>query len=250
MPIPIPDPIPPPPASPGHGWLHARISPEILEGALIWIKKLPRYIVAEEVGSETEKLHYHCAIEVPVGIEAIKKRFQTECKAKGLVSKKGQENAYYGGVKELTDISYVCKEGKFTATQGFTADELEHYRAVGAARYGKSKPMTDAETPIIAHMGPEQYHGPKFKQTKTSMRAKFKEYLETKKGYDCTTITIYNYAASRNELIDHLTEFWENAFTTPQGAVCIEFALWSFATDEVRDLIKEANRTAIIKCLR
>lgn len=240
MPIPRPESL-----VPSGNWIHARFNVELKEGALEWIKKFPRYIVAEEVGSVTEKLHYHVAFESHIGLEAIKKRFQTQCKALGLVSKKGQESAYYGGVKELTDIYYVCKEGKYIAHQGFTDEELESYRLAGSIRY----PPKMQSVPIIVHMGQEPDHGPKFKTTKTSMRAKFKDYLE-QQGYDCQTITIENISAERDKLIDHLTEFWENAFTTPQGAVCVEFAQWSFATEEARDFIKDRNREAIKKCLR
>jgi len=223
--------------------IHARFSPELKENALEWIGLLSRYIVCEEVGSQTEKTHYHTCFDSNVGIEAIKKRFQTQCKALGLVSKKGQENAYYGGVKECTDMSYICKEGNFIASAGFSEEELEALRVEGHAKYCKPS------IPIVAQNITQEVVVLKKKQS-VSMRAQFVRHLKEQGWKENFSITCDYHSEKIDQMINQLTEFWQNAFTTPQGAVCIEHAKWVFANDDVREIIKLKNRAAIEKCLR
>jgi len=224
-------------------FIHARFSPELLEWATALVVSLqnPRYIIAEEVGKKTEKLHYHTCFESHIGLEAIKKRFQTQCKALGLVSKKGQENAYYGGVKECTDPSYICKEGKYIATLGYTPEQLESLRIEGMTKY---------TVPIVANNGTKIEYIHVLPKKASTMRAKFVEMLVSENWDKNQTITVHNYKQKCDEIIDACTDFWENAFTTPQGAVMVEHAKWVFADDDIRDLIKENNRNAIKKCLR
>jgi len=231
------------------GFVHARFSPELKEGALAWIQKLSRYIVAEEVGGATSKTHYHAAFKSDVGLEAIKKRFQTQCKALGLVSKKGQENAYYGGVKECTDISYICKEGKYIASGGFSDEELQDFHSVGQRRY--PTPTDTTGLGVVALMndppcGPVKYATP----VKTSMKEKFKHYLLYDVKLEKNCINPNNWTEMEEKLSDYLTEMWENAFTTPQGAVCIEYAKWIFADAAYRVILKKNNLAAIRRCLR
>lgn len=223
-------------------WIHARFSPELKEGALEWLQKLPRYIVCEEVGGVTEKTHYHACFDSDVGIEAIKKRFQTLCKAQGLVSKRGQENAFYGGVKECTDMSYICKEGNFTASAGFTRDELEALRSEGETKFKK--------TPIVAQDISQEYIVIKPAKKSVSMRAQFVRYMEEEGWKKNFQINPENQEEQEDYLIKKLTHFWENAFTTPQGVVCVEHALFVFADDDVREYIERKNIQAIKKCLR
>ena len=239
--------IPRPAAIDYPGFIHARFSPELKDGALIWLQKLSRYIVAEEVGGATSKTHYHAAFQSDVGIEAIKKRFQTQCKALGLVSKKGQENAYYGGVKECTDLSYICKEGKFIASGGFSDEELQDFHSVGSRRY----PAELTNVPIVANMNNGPSEPVRFKTpTRTTQKERFKNYLLYDVRLEKGCINPYNWEEMEEKLSDFLTEIWENAFTTPQGSVCIEYAKWIFANDEYRVIIKKNNIAAIRRFLR
>jgi len=92
---------------------------------------------------------------------------------------------------------------------------------------------------------------PRFKRASETMRAKFCKFLVQDNYWNKNeTITPDNYDLKIKELVDLMTDFWENAFTTPQGAVCIEHAKYVFANDEVRAIIRKSNQIAIIKCLR
>lgn len=84
-----------------------------------------------------------------------------------------------------------------------------------------------------------------------SMKAKFARHLEHEhewKKYE--EITLDNYTDKLHEAIEHLTDFWENAFTTPQGVVTVEHIVYIFGDEPVRKMLKARNQTSIIKCLR
>ena len=224
--------------------IQARFSPELREGALEWIGKNTRYLVGKELATRE---HYHAVFESDVGAEAIKKRFQSQCKALGLVSKKGQENAYYGGVKPCDDgaYEYAAKDGDIIASAGFTPEELESIRSKGNEKYNKqTAKLVVAVSPVAG----ETVLIPKKKAE--SMRAKFVRHMISQGWIVNRTICQDYYDSTCDKLINELTEFWENAFTTPQGAVCIEHAKWVFGNDNVRESIKHKNREAIKRMLR
>jgi len=224
--------------------IHARFSPEVKEFAIALIQglKQSRYIVCRETATRE---HYHAVFESPIGIEAIKKRFQAQCKSLGLVSKKGQENAYYGGVKECTDPSYVCKDGDIVISAGYTTEELEALRAEGDTKYNTHKRLIVAQSLNVQQVEV-------VKRKSESMRAKFVRYLKDEIGWVVGDHIHLDdsYDTLCDSLIDLCTEFWENAFTTPQGTVCVEYARWMFADDDVKDKLRAHNRCAIKKMLR
>lgn len=89
------------------------------------------------------------------------------------------------------------------------------------------------------------------KRASETMRAKFCKYLERDCHYHRNeSITMDNYPVKLDDLVDRMTDFWENAFTTPQGAVCVEHAKYIFGNDEYREYIRKRNIQAITKCLR
>ena len=82
------------------------------------------------------------------------------------------------------------------------------------------------------------------------MRAQFVRYMEEEGWKKNFQINPENQEEQEDYLIKKLTHFWENAFTTPQGVVCVEHALFVFADDDVREYIERKNIQAIKKCLR
>lgn len=128
--------------------IHARFSPELLE----WFKttQLPaisRGVLGEETGLKNEGLHYHCIWESDVGVESVKKRFQSACKAAGLAVARGKANAWYGGVKEWSpDMAYAAKAGKIISSPGVEEAELRTLIAVGKERHGHKLEL-DLKTP-------------------------------------------------------------------------------------------------------
>jgi len=221
--------------------IHVRFSPELLDWFVPSLKE-KRHIVSREQAS---RIHYHAIFESDVGVEAIKKRFQAQCKTLGLITKKGQENAYYGGVKEWSeDVSYACKDGDYVSTHGYSTEELEALRIKGDATFNKPLIVSGPSSPV----GKAVVLMPAKKSV--SMRAQFVRHLKEGGWQENKTLHHEYYDEKLAEMIDELTEFWANAFTTPQGAVCIEHAKWIFANDDVREIIKHKNRDALRKMLR
>lgn len=225
-------------------WVHARFNEPIKAPVLEWIEgHCSRYVVAEELA---DSLHYHAAFDTALGIESVKKKFQKACKDLGLKTERGKANAYYGGVKECTDTSYICKDGKIIASKGFMPQTIAALIQEGKEKYRKS------QIPMVPPMAVGEVIRIVEKPKKSiSMRAQFVRYMETEVQWkENTTITEETYVNDLDDLMDYLTVFWKNAFTTPQGAVCIEYAKWYFANDEVREGIKAKNRYALKKILR
>lgn len=84
-----------------------------------------------------------------------------------------------------------------------------------------------------------------------SMRAKFVNYLSKELHWHKESITLENRVSKKKEMIELLVDYWENAFTTPQGAACIEHAMWYFADEELNVELKlraVARLNEILRC--
>lgn len=84
-----------------------------------------------------------------------------------------------------------------------------------------------------------------------SMRSKFVQYLKTELHWSPGSITLENRVTKKREMIHLLVDFWENAFTTPQGAACIEHAMWYFADEPLNNVLKlraVARLEEILRC--
>lgn len=84
-----------------------------------------------------------------------------------------------------------------------------------------------------------------------SMRAKFVQYLKTELHWERESISLDNRVAKKRQMIEELVDFWENAFTTPQGAACIEHAMWYFADEALNKELKEravGRLNEILRC--
>jgi len=226
-------------------FLHIRFGPILLEwvqATLLPDLKPSQYVLCREYGSQLHGEHHHIALESPIGVEAIKKRFQAVCKSLGLVTLRGQENKYYGGVKEWVGIDYVCKEGVIVASSGYSPEELAAAEAAGKEKYRQETPVQV----VVASSLPTSEVVTIIKKKSESMRAKFVRYLSEEQGWKYNvSISLECWDQRCKELVDHLTEFWENAFTTPQAVVCIEHARWVFGDDDVRDLLKRKRYASI-----
>lgn len=125
---------------------------------------------------------------------------------------------------DLNELSEAAN-GEYAALVA-PATAIEHVGAVAHVAYTVQKP-----------------------RRKASMRELFIEHLR-KIGWVDGCINECNYEIKKNDLIDELTDFWENAFTTPNGCVAVEHAMYEFADDGARDLIKSKNRVCLRKNLR
>lgn len=147
-------------------FIHIRVGQVLFDYAdqLVVDLKAPRYIISEEVGGETEKVHRHMCIETELGIEGLKKRFQKQLKQLGLTGKRGHENEHYGGTRICDDEgAYVCKTGNIVGSKGYTESELSELIVKGAERYAnRMKPVIDASGVTVNPPAKPKFDGDKF----------------------------------------------------------------------------------------
>lgn len=97
-----------------------------------------------------------------------------------------------------------------------------------------------AATPVMVHKEPSK---------RLAQRIRFVKHLELK-GWLADDVKIWNLHEKFNELCDILTEWSENAFTTPNGAVSIQHALWIFSDIPARNYIKQKTSEHLRKSSR
>lgn len=84
---------------------------------------------------------------------------------------------------------------------------------------------------------------------RTPQRVRFVKHLELK-GWTTDCIKHWNLYEKLDELIEELTDWSENAFTTPNGSATVQHALWTFADVTARNTIKEKNKESLRKSIR
>lgn len=122
---------------------HFRVTPPTasydLSGALAHADK---YVVYEEVGEVTNKLHLHIYIESNASESTLKSDIRSGFRIP--VGQKGKASAYfcckYDAYKDPSP-AYVAKSGKCIASQGYTAEMLSQYEKTGLDRYVTKTPI-------------------------------------------------------------------------------------------------------------
>lgn len=122
---------------------HVRVGLELKDWWLTWVNgNSPKYVLTEEIGSETEGVHYHCVFEYAKKKDNIRKYINSELVRLELKGERGKENKYYGGLKDWNeDISYVLKDGKVIASVGYSEEEIQSKIEEGRTKYKEKKPV-------------------------------------------------------------------------------------------------------------
>jgi len=179
----------------------ARISPELKEWFCGWLaEKSSRYLVAEE---SAERIHYHIYMEIPLGAESVKKILSERCKSLGLITKRGQQNAFYGGVKpcDIDFVKYCLKsQASVDATtllyKGFEAEQITEWIVAGAKQHAEIQ-ANGHEAPIST-LTPDQ-------KRKMDMDKFCDELVQRLKGKcDIHEMTV---AAAHHEICKSLLQF-------------------------------------------
>lgn len=231
-------------------FVHARFTEPLKPWFTSWVStNSPRYIIAEEVGVKNEGLHYHTCFETSLGLDSIKKKFCQAAKDQGLQVAKGKANAYYGAVKECTDASYIVKEDKIILHHGYLEQTLKDLVQEGKQKFRRQL------APIVASPVAHTATIVKVKKSRP-MREKFIDYLLKERKWKAgqqfsmdhdDPIRYFN--RIETEVIDAATEYWEAAFTIPEGIRMVKHALWVFSCEETRECIKIKNSGGIRKNL-
>lgn len=136
---------------------HIRFAPELLEWFRVWLpKKSSRYVVGEEVGSETEQLHYHMNVKFNIKESAVRKAVNAELARQGLKGTAGTENKYYR-MKPVVFESYACKEGKIVLSSGYTTEEINELIAQGKKQFLEKADSPEQTQKQIAKKAKDDY---------------------------------------------------------------------------------------------
>lgn len=212
-----------------------------------------RAIVLHMNGKEAERPHYHIWFEsdVPRTNEAIKKRLRSYSP---VFDKPFSDWKFTLGSEGISNFvkwsNYVIDGSKGSKVLYETPDEthppLPDFPVVASGGAGASEASYGASE---ASAAPIKYTIQKARRSE-SMRSKFVTFLKTELHWERESITLYNRVTKKKEMIHALVDFWENAFTTPQGAACIEHAMWYFADEELGKELKDRAVTRLNEILR
>lgn len=118
---------------------HLRFTPQgtsyDISGLLLTV---PRYVIAKEVGTETEKAHYHVYMETDRCEKSLRNDIIKYLQIPKMA--RGQANTYYClKVDCYKDPSpaYVCKDGVIIDYKGYTEGEIQNYEVKGAVKFNK-----------------------------------------------------------------------------------------------------------------
>jgi len=222
-----------------------KISPEIQE-AIIEFPGV-KAIVLHTHGRSGEHPHLHVWYESPKAVtnQTVRNHYK---KLELFKDHSGQNDwSFRNHDSWETWATYVCKNPTHKVIKDYTRDGIKLSEISSTSVSGLILPALNVDPDLKT---PLSLAAPK-KRASESMRAKFCKYLENDCHYHRNeSITMDNYPTKLEDLVDRMTDFWENAFTTPQGAVCIEHAKYIFGNDDYRDYIRKKNIVAITRCLR
>jgi len=193
-------------------------------------------IVLHKIGKKGEHPHYHVWITgAPATCNTIKSRL----------------------IKHSSHIASAAK------TNGFwMAKAHDSYEAWGKYVMGNvsAEVLLDnpeaplpprAEVPVVAVGGAGTAPTVVIKKVTARLpqRVQFVKYLENK-GWEFDEVKEWNMYEKLDRIIEELTDWSENAFTTPNGAATVQHALYYFADTTARNVLKEKNKDAIKKSIR
>lgn len=231
---------------------HLRIHADLFDYVSSWVRTHnDRYVIgAREIGKKGETPHYHIWLDTKLSKESLKKVCQAACAAKGYKGERGKANAYYALLPWDDRFGYMTKTGVLE-WKGVPDDHPDLKPSLPTLLVSDVEGAKAEEASgLPASSSPIAYRIQK-PRSNESMRSKFVKYLEKERGYARECITPGNRVDMKKAFIDDLVDFWENAFTTPQGAACIEHAMWYFADEEFRKELKlraYARLNEILRC--
>lgn len=239
-----------PPGADKHLRFEKKEGLEQIQEALI---KFPgvKAIVLHTHGKSGEHPHLHCWFENANARPCTNQNVRDRMKKIEMLSHFSGQNewSFRNHDSWKTWCEYVTKNPTHKVLLDHTRDDVTLSEVSAGAVSGLILPASIIDPDLNTPAG---LNAPaRVKRASETMRAKFCKYLENDCHYHRNeTITMDNFPGRIDDLIERMTDFWENAFTTPQGAVCVEHAKYIFGNDEYRDYIKKRNAETIKKCLR
>lgn len=215
---------------------HLRLHATLFETVRLWVEsRVEKYVLgALETGKEGTP-HHHIWMDTPLSKETIKKQVQAAMAAKGYKGERGKANAYYALISWDNRFGYMTKHGVI-AWKGVPDDHpdlkpsLPTLIVADAPGAGTTAAADDAHPASSAT--PIAYRIQKPRKS-TKMKDLFVEHLRLECGYTPECITDDNLDEKTDEIIKLLLYFWKGAFEFKQGKIMIQFAVMTFASEEL-----------------
>lgn len=200
-------------------------------------------VVLHTMGKKGEHPHYHIWWEgdSPITNQTLRNRLKVY-------------SPVFGGFSGQNDWSFRNHDSYDTWCK-YTTSNLSHkvlkadQKLKDVSEAAKILPLSIvSDPPLSATVAPAVV-----RRAKLPMREKFIQYLKNDLAWVPGERFTVHSELTEDEMsdivIDAATEFWEMAFTIPEGARMVRHALWVFSSDEIRKSWLSKNRAAIKKCL-
>lgn len=215
---------------------HLRIG-KVSESALEALKVVDgvKAIVLHKRGKKGEHPHWHVWMEVgDISHEAVRKRLR-----------KHAVFATYSGNEDwsLRDHDSYDKWGRYVMDNPSAEVLLDN---------PESPLPPPVAIPVVASAAAQSGGAIvvlKKPTDRTPQRVRFVKHLEHK-GWEIDCVKEWQLSQKLDELIEELTDWSENAFTTPNGAATVQHAIWYFSDTMARAKIKQENKKSLRKSVR
>jgi len=215
-------------------------------------KNTTRYLIGAEEKGKNETPHYHIWAVTTKSPDSFRKQLKKVCQDKGLpVSQKGKANAYYSiSTPDANyDESYSVKNGCYLS-KGYTLEQIDQFVQKGKKRFpNKIEGGQVLDLPVLAKQIAEA--APALRPTKRlPMKQQFMNYMVNEVQWKLNAeirCESEDYIQKCKALSRHLTKFWENGFTVPEGQRMFRHAMFKFADEATQDYLAEKNEELFFK---
>lgn len=215
-----------------------KVSNEILE---IW-KTFPgiRAVVLHLRGKRSESPHYHIWWEGDtLTNQAVKDRLK-------------KHNEIFNSYKSQNDWSFRAHDS-FPAWSNYVVNGAKGSMVLHETPDDTHPPLPEIPVVAVGGAGASASAAPatvRLPSNRAPQRVRFVAYLRSELNWKEGDVKAWNMYEKLDEIVSELTEWSENAFTTPNGAVVVQHALWTFADESARNILKVKNQEAIRKSIR
>lgn len=191
-------------------------------------------IVLHKNGKRGEHPHYHIwwEGEIPVTNQTIRNRLKSH-------------NDLFKSFSGQNDWSFRNHDS-WSAWCEYVASNLSHMVLLGPSdlkEVSASKSVVSLVTELPGGASTTTAATVKYTVQKPrsheALKDKFVKYLITERHYEDGQITLDNYFFSRKQLCREVIRKFHNGIATQQAAICVEYAMYEFANEEVREKIED-----------
>lgn len=211
-----------------------------------------KYLIGAEEKGKNETPHYHIWAVTEKTPDAVRKQLLKIVKSKQLDSgKKGKANAYYAiSTPDANyDESYSVKNGCHMS-KGYTLEQIDQFVQKGKKRFpSKIEGGQVLDLPVLAQQIAQA--APALRPAKRlPMRERFMLYMKNELQWQPDKeihVESEDYIPKCKKLSKHLTDFFENGFTVPEGQRMFRNAMFVFSDEATKEYLYQKNEELFFK---